>query len=32
MSEEMFETILYGSDGDYAIQALVLAAMKPAGW
>jgi len=32
MFEEMFESILDGSDGNYAIQALVLAAMKPAGW
>jgi len=32
MSEEMFETIFEGSDGNYAIQALILAAMKPAGW
>jgi len=32
MSEEMFQTIFEGSDGNYAIQALILAAMKPAGW
>jgi hypothetical protein len=32
MSEEMFQIILNGSDGNYAIQALILAAMKPAGW
>ena len=32
MSEEMFQTIFEGSDGNYAIQALILAAMKPKGW
>jgi hypothetical protein len=32
MSEEMFRCIFNGADGDYAIQALILAAMKPSGW
>jgi hypothetical protein len=32
MIEEIFEDILDCSDGDYAIQAVVLAAMKPGGW
>jgi hypothetical protein len=32
MIEEMFECIFDSTDGDYAIQALILAAMKPAGW
>jgi hypothetical protein len=32
MSEEMFQTIFEGLDGDYANQALILAAMKPKGW
>jgi hypothetical protein len=32
MNEEIFELILDSPDGDYIIQAIVLAAMKPAGW
>jgi hypothetical protein len=32
MSEEMFQIIFEGADGNYAIQALILATMKPAGW
>jgi hypothetical protein len=32
MIEEIFTEILTSSDGDYAVQALVLAKMKPAGW
>jgi hypothetical protein len=32
MREEMFQTIFESSDGNYAIQALILAAMKPKGW
>lgn len=32
MIEEIFTEILDSSDGDYAVQALVLAKMKPSGW
>jgi heptaprenylglyceryl phosphate synthase len=32
MSEAVFEAILNSSDGDYCIQAQILAAMKPEGW
>jgi hypothetical protein len=32
MIEEIFNTILNSQDGDYIIQAYVLAGMKPAGW
>jgi hypothetical protein len=32
MSEEIFEFILDSPDGDYVVQAIVLAAMKPTGW
>jgi hypothetical protein len=32
MTEEIFNEILDSSDGDYIIQAQVLAIMKPAGW
>lgn len=32
MSEEMFQIIFEGSDGNYAVQAQILAAMKPEGW
>jgi hypothetical protein len=32
MNEEIFVEILKSTDGDYAIQAQVLAGMKPTGW
>jgi hypothetical protein len=32
MLEEIFFEILNSSDGDYVIQAMVLAEMKPNGW
>jgi len=32
MFEEIFTEIISSSDGDYAIQALVAAQMKPSGW
>jgi hypothetical protein len=32
MIEEIFNEILETQDGDYIIQAQVLALMKPAGW
>jgi hypothetical protein len=32
MLEEIFIEILNSPDGDYVIQAIVLAEMKPKGW
>lgn len=32
MLEEIFNLILDSPDGDYAIQAQILASMKPEGW
>ncbi len=32
MFEEIFEEILDASDGNYVIQAIVLAKIKPSGW
>jgi hypothetical protein len=32
MSEEIFNLILTSEDGNYTIQAQILAAMKPIGW
>ena len=32
ISEEIFEAILDSQDGDYIIEAQVLASMKPTGW
>ena len=32
MLEEIFDLILDSSDGDYVIQAQILASMKPEGW
>ena len=30
--EDIFREILDSPDGDYVIQAIILTAMKPAGW
>jgi hypothetical protein len=32
MFEDIFDLILESEDGDYAVQALVLANVKPTGW
>lgn len=32
MSELIFDLILNNEDGDYLIQATILAEMKPTGW
>jgi hypothetical protein len=32
ISEEIFEAMLDSQDGDYIIEAQVLASMKPTGW
>jgi hypothetical protein len=32
ISEEIFEAMLDSLDGDYIIEAQVLASMKPTGW
>jgi hypothetical protein len=32
MVEEIFKEILNSEDGDYIVQAQVLACMKPSGW
>ena len=32
MVEEIFKEILNSEDGDYIVQAQVLAYMKPSGW
>jgi len=32
VNEEIFEIMLESSDGDYVIQAEILATMKPQGW
>jgi hypothetical protein len=32
ISEEIFQAILDSQDGDYIIEAKVLAIMKPTGW
>jgi hypothetical protein len=32
MLDEIFEEILKSQNGDYAVQAEILAAMKPKGW
>jgi hypothetical protein len=32
ISEELFQAILDSQDGDYIIEAQVLAIMKPIGW
>jgi hypothetical protein len=32
ISEEIFDAMLDSQDGDYIIEAQVLASMKPTGW
>ncbi len=32
MLEEVFSEIIASSDGDYAVQAQIVAQMKPQGW